>query len=49
MFMEDLPVFGPLDRGQLLQLSRLARTSSHTAGSVIYKQGADGDDLFLIR
>ena len=49
LFLEDLPVFGPLDQSQLLGLARLVRTCKHEAGSTIFKQGCDCDDVRIIR
>ena len=49
MFLEELPVFGSLNRDHLTILSRLARAHNYASGSVILKQGSDTNDLFLIR
>eukprot|EP00195_Chlamydomonas_chlamydogama_P012546 CAMPEP_0202915964 /NCGR_PEP_ID=MMETSP1392-20130828/67218_1 /ASSEMBLY_ACC=CAM_ASM_000868 /TAXON_ID=225041 /ORGANISM="Chlamydomonas chlamydogama, Strain SAG 11-48b" /LENGTH=353 /DNA_ID=CAMNT_0049608189 /DNA_START=47 /DNA_END=1105 /DNA_ORIENTATION=+ len=48
-FLEDVPMFGLLSTEELLQLARLVRTCVWPAGSLIYRQNSEGEDLYLIR
>ncbi|GAX77969.1 hypothetical protein CEUSTIGMA_g5411.t1 [Chlamydomonas eustigma] len=49
-FLEDMPVFGPLNKAQLLVMARQCSSRSFSAGSVIYKQGSeDTEDLHIVR
>ncbi|KAG2447688.1 hypothetical protein HYH02_007148 [Chlamydomonas schloesseri] len=47
--LEELPMFAPLSTYELRQLARLLRVQVLPGGSVVYKQGTVGNDLFIIR
>ncbi|KXZ44827.1 hypothetical protein GPECTOR_61g780 [Gonium pectorale] len=47
--LEELPVFAPLGPAELRQLARMLRLQTHPGGTVVYKQGTVGNDLFIIR
>ncbi|KAG2430275.1 hypothetical protein HXX76_010370 [Chlamydomonas incerta] len=47
--LEELPMFAPLSTFELRQLARLLRVQVLPGGSVVYKQGTVGNDLFIIR
>ncbi len=49
LFLEDLPLFSQLTRTQLLELSRVLRFKQIPAGSLVYRQGSEGDDVYVIR
>eukprot|EP00198_Chlamydomonas_reinhardtii_P006080 XP_001695416.1 predicted protein [Chlamydomonas reinhardtii] len=47
--LEELPMFAPLSTYELRQLARLLRVQVLPGGSVVYKQGTVGNDLYIIR
>ncbi len=48
-FFEDLPVFGSLSKAQLYELARLVKVKQVPAGALVYRQGAEGDEVYVLR
>jgi hypothetical protein len=48
-FLEDIPMFGHMSSSQILSLARMSRIMTARAGTVIFRQGSDGDDVYVLR
>ena len=48
-FLEDIPMLGSMPRAQLLALARVVRVQRWAPNSVLYRQGGEGSDMFIIR
>ena len=48
-FLEDLPVFSILSRAQIETLAKIVRFSVFRPGSIVFQQGSEGEEIFVIK
>jgi CRP-like cAMP-binding protein len=48
-FIEDLPMFSILSSAQINTISKLSRYQEFEPGQIIFQQGSEGEDVYLIK
>lgn len=48
-FLEDLPMFSILSQAQIDILSKIARYQVFESGQIVFQQGSEGEDVYLIK